>query len=218
MPAAKGVLIHMWERSKAFIIKAGTIIFIASGLVWFLSSFGWNMQMVENVDNSMLASIGHVIAWIFAPLGFGTWKGAVATISALAAKENAISTLAILNGVADPDNTQALISGISTMFTPIGAFSFMLFNLFNPPCFAAIGATSREMGTFKWTMIAFGYQILLGYSVAFVVNQLGNLLFFGGSFGVGPALAILLLIVVLFLLLRPSPERKVSLRRVGVGA
>lgn len=218
MPAAKGVLIHMWERGRAFVIKAGTIIFIASGLIWFLSSFGWNMQMVENVDDSMLAAIGHAIAWFFVPLGFGTWKGAVATISALVAKENAIGTLAILNGVADAENTQALITGIASMFTPIGALSFMLFNLFNPPCFAAIGATSREMGTFKWTMIAFGYQILLGYSVAFVTNQLGSLLFFGGSFGIGSILAILLLFVVIILLLRPSQGGKGMLGRVGAGA
>ncbi len=218
MPSPKGVLIHMWERGRAFIVKAGTIIFIACGLIWFLSSFGWNMQMVDNVDNSMLASIGHAIAWFFVPLGFGSWKGAVATISALAAKENAIGTLAILNGVSDTENTQAMITGIASMFTQIGAFSFMLFNLFNPPCFAAIGATSREMGTLKWTMIAFGYQTLLGYCVAFVANQLGSVLFFGGSFGVGAILAIILLAVVIFLLVRPSTNRKTIQRHTYADA
>ena len=203
IPSPKGVLIHMWERSKAFIIKAGTIIFIASALIWFLSSFGWNLQMVENVDDSMLASVGMVIAPFFAPLGFGTWKGAVATISALAAKENAIGTLAVLNGV-DAEDETAVMSGIASMFTQLGALSFMLFNLFNPPCFAAIGATSREMGSFKWTMAAFGYQTLLGYAVAFVVNQLGQV-FLGQSFGFGAGLAVALIaLVVVLLLRRPS--------------
>ncbi len=212
VPAAKGVFIHMWERSKAFIIKAGTVIFIASGLIWFLSSFGWNMQMVD-VESSMLASVGHAFAWFFAPLGFGTWKGTVATISALAAKENAISTLAILNGVADPDNTQAVMTGISSMFTGIGALSFMIFNLFCPPCFAAIGATRREMGTFKWAAIAFGFQTLVGYSLAFVCNQLGSVLFLGKSFGAGPVIAVAFLVLIAYLLVRPGAARGASLQR-----
>ena len=214
IPAPKGVLIHMWERSKAFIIKAGTIIFVASALIWFLSSFGWNMQMVENVDDSMLASIGMVIAPFFAPLGFGTWKGAVATISALAAKENAIGTLAVLNGV-DAEDETAVMAGITSMFTQLGALSFMLFNLFNPPCFAAIGATSREMGTFKWTAIAFGYQTLLGYGIAFIVNQLGQVLL-GQGFNFGAGLSIALIAAVIFLLFRrPSSG---SERRPSSGA
>ncbi len=214
IPAAKGVFIHMWERSKAFIIKAGTVIFIASGLVWFLSSFGWNMQLVD-VDNSILATIGHLFAWFFAPLGFGSWKGAVATISALAAKENAISTLAILNGVSDPDNTQAVVTGISSMFTSIGAFSFMIFNLFCPPCFAAIGATSREMGARKWTFFALGYQTLVGYTLAFMSYQLGSVLFLGQSFGVGAAIAAALLLVIIYLIVRPGSRRNTPLRRAG---
>lgn len=214
IPSVKGVLIHMWERAKAFIIKAGTIIFIASGLVWFLSSFGWNLQMVD-IESSMLAGIGHAFAWFFAPLGFGTWKATVATISALAAKENAISTLAVLNNVADTENTQAVMTGLTSMFTSLGAFSFMIFNLFCPPCFAAIGATRREMGSFKWTMIAFGYQVLAGYTLAFVVNQLGSV-FLGGAFGVGPAIAIAFLVILVFLLVRKPSGHEADLKKVHV--
>jgi ferrous iron transport protein B len=211
IPGAKGVLIHMWERAKAFIIKAGTIIFIASGLVWFLSSFGWNLQMVD-IENSMLAAIGRAFAWFFVPLGFGTWKATVATISALAAKENAISTLAVLNNVADTENSQAVMTGLASMFTSLGALSFMIFNLFCPPCFAAIGATRREMGSLKWTMIAFGYQVLAGYSLAFVVNQLGSV-FLGGAFGIGAAIAVVFLAVLVFLLVRPASDHKAILKQ-----
>lgn len=203
VPGAKGVFTHMWERSKAFMVKAGTIIFVFSTLIWFLSSFGWNLQPVD-VEQSILAAIGHGVAWFFAPIGFGDWKGAVATLSALAAKENAISTLAILNGVADADNTQAVMTGISSMFTTLGAFSFMIFNLFCPPCVAAMGATRREMGTRKWTAIAIGYQVLVGYSLAFLSYQLGSVLFFGAGFGPGTAIALLVLAVILYFLLRKA--------------
>lgn len=203
IPGAKGVLIHMWERSKAFMIKAGTIIFVFSTLIWFLSSFGWNLQPVD-VEQSILATIGHAFSWFFAPLGFGNWKGTVATLSALAAKENAISTLAVLNGVADPDDTQAVMTGISSMFTTLGAFSFMMFNLFCPPCVAAMGATRREMGSRKWTAIAIGYQVMVGYTLAFLSYQLGSVLFFGAGFGVGTAIAILVLAVILYFLFRKA--------------
>ncbi len=216
VPAAKGVLIHMWERSKAFIIKAGTIIFIASGLIWFLSAFGWNMAMTDDIEQSMLATLGHGIAWIFAPLGFGDWKGAVATISALAAKENAIGTLAILNGVADAENDVAVMKGIASMFTPIGAFSFMMFNLFCPPCFAAIGATAREMGSRKWTWSAIGYQFLTGYVLAFVSYQLGSVLFYGQPFGAGAVIAIVLIAAIVYLVVRQGyDERAHALRTTG---
>ncbi|MCO7176697.1 ferrous iron transport protein B [Sporolactobacillus kofuensis] len=206
MPSLKGVLIHMWERGKHFIIKAGTVIFIACGLIWFLSSFGWDLRLTEDINQSMLATIGKVISWFLVPLGFGTWKGAVATISALAAKENAIGTLAVLNGVSMQGNAHALIDGIRSMFSSVGALSFMLFNLFNPPCIAAIGATSREMGGPKWTMIALGYQTILGYSVSFIVYQLGSVFFLGNRFGIGAILSVIILAFVLILLLRPAPK------------
>lgn len=204
LPSLKSVLLHMWERSKHFVIKAGTVIFLACSLIWFLSSFSWRLQMVSNVEASMLASIGHMISWFFAPLGFGTWKGAVASISALAAKENAVGTLAVLNGVSDTANSHALISGIGSMFTSVGAFSFMLFNLFNPPCIVAMSTTAKEMNSYRWTAIAIGYQMALGYGIAFVFNQLGRFLLLGKSFDVGTALAILLIAFVIFLLFRPA--------------
>jgi ferrous iron transport protein B len=205
LPSLKGVLIHMWERGKHFITKAGTVIFLACSLIWFLSSFNWSLQMVDSVNTSMLASIGHGISWFFAPIGFGTWKGAVASISALVAKENAIGTLAVLNGVSDSAGGQALTASVQTMFTGLAAFSFMLFNLFNPPCLVAMSTTSREMNSLKWTLLAIGYQTALGYGISFVTYQIGSVFLFGKPlFSVGPILALLLLSAVIYLLLRPA--------------
>ncbi|MDD9150327.1 ferrous iron transport protein B [Sporolactobacillus sp. CQH2019] len=218
IPSLKGVLIHMWERGKHFITKAGTIIFLACSLIWFLSSFNWRMQMVASVDTSILAQVGRAVSWFFAPLGFGSWKGAVATISALAAKENAIGTLAVLNGVSDTANTHALAEGVRSMFTSLSAFSFMLFNLFNPPCIVAMSTTGREMNSFKWTLAAIGYQTILGYSIAFVVNQLGGVLFMGKSvLSTGPILAVIILIVVIYLLTRPAYGKRTALHHADAG-
>ncbi|MFT8872287.1 MAG: ferrous iron transport protein B [Sporolactobacillus sp.] len=219
IPSLKGVLIHMWERSKHFIFKAGTIIFLACTLIWFLSSYNWRIQMVGNIENSMLANVGHALSWFFSPLGFGTWKGAVASISALMAKENAIGTLAVLNGLSDDSYSHALAAGITSMFTPLAAFSFMLFNLFNPPCIVAMSTTSREMNSKGWTFIAIGYQMLLGYAMAFTANQLGGVLFYGKTFGVGPIIALVLIAIVIFLLIRPAYGSGGWFRRgVGVNA
>ena len=214
IPSLKGVLIHMWERARAFIIKAGTIIFTACVVIWFLSNFAWNMQMVD-IEQSMLANIGNAIKWFFAPLGFGDWKGAVATISAEMAKEQAISTLAILNGVSDPDNNALVAKGIASMFTTMGAFSFMLLNIFDPPCIVAISTTMREMGSKKWGWIAVGYQALVGYVLAFVAFQLGSL-FYGAAFGVGQAVAILVVLAIIYLIARPA--RKDSTEYLQDGA
>jgi ferrous iron transport protein B len=213
VPGMKGVLLHMWERGKSFVIKAGTIIFVACGVIWFLSAFNWSFQMVESAGDSMLASIGNVIAPLFAPLGFGSWEGAVASISALVAKENAVGTFGVLFGLAEAaEDSPALIAGIASMFTAVGGLSFLIFNLFNPPCFAAIGAIKREMGGWKWTLIAVGYQLLLGYTLAFIVYQLGNVLFMGASFGVGAAIAIVLIGAILWLLFtRQRPIRPATM-------
>jgi ferrous iron transport protein B len=202
IPSLKGVLIHMWERSRAFIIKAGTIIFTACVVIWFLSNFAWNMQMVD-IEKSMLANIGNAIAWFFAPLGFGTWKGAVATITAEMAKEQAISTLAVLNGVSNTENDAMVAKGIASMFTAMGAFSFMILNIFDPPCIVAMSTTMREMGSKKWGWIAIGYQALVGYILAFVSFQLGSL-FFGASFGIGQGIAVLAVLAVIYLIARPA--------------
>ncbi|MBW7572258.1 ferrous iron transport protein B [Caproiciproducens faecalis] len=213
IPGAKGVLIHMWERGKAFIIKAGTVIFVACGLIWFLSNFSWSMQMVEQ-DQSILASIGHFIAPIFAPLGFGTWQAAVTTVSGLVAKENLVGTFGVLYGLADAaEDDPAMIGEFAALFTTVSAMSFMVFNLLCAPCFAAIGAIKREMGGWKWTLIALGYQTGLAYVVAFMIYQIGSVLVLGQAFGVGTAIAILLLAGILYLMFRSyKPKSEQSLK------
>ena len=218
IPSFKGVLIHMWERSRAFIIKAGTIIFTACVAIWFLSKFSWNMQFLDaDIDKSILAGIGGAFAWLFSPLGFGSWKGAVAVISAEMAKEQAVATLAVLNGVSDTENTAAVMKGIASMFTPIAAFSFMILNLFDPPCVVAMSTTGREMNSGKWTAVAIGYQVVVGYCMALITYQLGSWLFYGGTFGVGQIVAIAILALTVILIARPASRQDTSLRSVKVG-
>jgi ferrous iron transport protein B len=217
IPGTKGVLIHMWERGKAFIIKAGTVIFVASALIWFLSSFSWGMQMVGE-DQSMLADIGHVIAPIFMPLGFGTWQATVATLSGLVAKENLVGTFGVLYGLGDStENDPALLGKVAALFTTVSGLSFMVFNLLCAPCFAAIGAIKREMGGWKWTLITVGYQTTLAYVVAFMVNQFGSVLILGQGFGIGTALAAAVLIGMIYLLLR-RPKHEHALTRLSAEA
>ncbi|MBN7773403.1 ferrous iron transport protein B [Clostridium aminobutyricum] len=215
LPAAKGVLIHMWERGRSFIIKAGTIIFLACAAIWFLSSFGFSeggFGMVAQ-EESILAVIGMAIAPIFAPLGFGEWRATVATISGLVAKENVVGTFGVLLGLgADiAEDDSGLLSQIASMF-PYGAaaVSFLVFNLLCAPCFAAIGAIRREMNNAKWTWFAIIYQSLFAYVVALIIHQLGGLLFGGVTFGIGTIVALVLLIGMLFLLLRPAPQDKLK--------
>lgn len=221
IPGAKGVLIHMWERGKSFVIKAGTIIFAACGIVWFLSNFGFADGAFGMVDAevSLLAVLGGFVAPIFAPLGFGTWQATVATITGLVAKENVVGTFGVLFGlgeVAEDDPT--LLNSVSAMLTSVTAMSFMVFNLICAPCFAAIGAIKREMGGWKWTLIAVGYQTLLAYVLAFIINQLGSVIFMGASFGVGAVLAIIMVAVIVWLLLRSyHPEKAKTLTAVKAG-
>lgn len=221
LPAPKGVLIHMWERCKAFIIKAGTVIFVACGLIWFLSNFGWadggavfgllDMEdpNVNQMDYSILAYIGNFIAPIFAPLGFGNWQSTVASISGLVAKENVVGTFGVLFGLGDAGEADpGMWTAVGNMLPFAGArAAFLAFNLLCAPCFAAIGAIKREMASAKWTAFAIGYQCVLAYCVALMINQFG-LLFTGAGFTVGTAFAFLVLIVMLFLLFRPNPDRK----------
>jgi ferrous iron transport protein B len=213
VPAPKGVLIHMWERAKAFMIKAGTVIFIACGLIWFLSNFGFTdggFGMVEE-DVSLLAAIGGFIAPIFAPLGFGDWRAAVATVSGLVAKENVVGTFGVLLGLGGDiaEDDPGLLAAIGTMFPYAAAsISFLAFNLLCAPCFAAIGAIRREMASAKWTWFAIGYQTVLAYAVALMINQIGGLLTGSLTFGVGTVAALIVLLVLLFLLFRPDPQKK----------
>lgn len=210
LPGIKNVLLHVWERGKAFIVKAGTVIFVACGLIWFLSNFSWNLQMVKQ-DQSILASIGQVLAPIFAPIGFGNWQSAVATISGLLAKENVVGTMGVLQGITDTaEESSELLASISAIFTSVSAISFIVFNLLCAPCFAAIGAIKREMGEWKWTFIAVGYQCLLAYAVSFMIYQLGSVFVLGTSFGIGTILAIFVLIGMLYLLFRSCPGDKLQ--------
>ena len=173
-PRAKDILIHTWERARGFIVKAGTIIFLASGLVWLLQSFDFSFEMVDAQD-SMMAVIGHYLAPVFAPLGFDSWQTAFAAITGFLAKEVVVSTFGILAGVAEAtEEDPTLITTIQSMFTPASAYAFMIFTLLSSPCFAAIGAIRREMGSWHWTFFALLYQTGLAYCMALLIYQIGS--------------------------------------------
>ena len=207
MPTLVNVLRSMWERGWSFIKKAGTIILLATIFVWFTSSFGWGEEGFGMVDmnDSILAKIGGVIAPIFAPLGWGHWQGAVAAITGLIAKENVVGTFGVLFGGFDEvaENGWQVWANMQAEFTAISAYSFLVFNLLCAPCFAAIGAIRREMNNAKWTWFAIGYQCVFAYAVSMVVYQIGNL-FTGGGFGFGTIVAIALIVVFIYLLARPQ--------------
>ena len=181
IPSFKGVILHMWDRAKAFIVNAGTIIFVACAVIWFTSSFSWTLQMVDAQD-SILASIGKVIAPIFAPLGFGNWQSAVSTLTGFVAKENVVGTFGVLFGIAEAaEDTPVLLTQIGSMFTAASGLAFIAFNMLNAPCFAAIGAIRREMGSWKWMWITIGFQTLTAYIVALMINQIGSFILGTGS-------------------------------------
>ncbi len=200
-PQARNVLRAMWERGWSFIKRAGTIILLSSIVLWFLQGFGFengSFGMVEDNDASLLAAIGGAIAFIFAPLGFGSWQATVAAITGLIAKEEVVSTLHVLY----PGN---LTAQIGAAFTGLTAYSFMIFNLLCAPCFAAMGAIRREMNNAKWTWAAIGYMCAFAYAVSLIVYQLGSL-FAGGGFGVGTAAGLLVLAGLCYLVFRPAPD------------
>lgn len=198
IPSAKNVLLHMWERGRGFIVKAGTIIFVACGAIWFLSSFNFRLEMVD-AGESILAAIGNVFAPIFAPLGFGNWQSSVASISGLVAKENVVGTFGVLFGVAEAaEDDPTLLQHVSGMFTIASAYAFIAFNMLNAPCFAAIGAIRREMSSWKWMWITIGFQTGTAYLVALVINQVGSFIGGYGSFA-GAAISVVILIVVIAL-------------------
>lgn len=209
-PTVGNVLRSMWERGWSFIKKAGTIILLSTIVLWFLMSFGFEdgFGMVEDLNNSILASIGSVIAPLFAPLGWGDWKMAVAAVTGLIAKENVVGTFGVLFGFAEVAEDGAEIWGqLAGSMTAVAAYSFLVFNLLCAPCFAAMGAIKREMNNAKWFWFAIGYQTVLAYVVSLCVYQLGNL-FTGAGFGIGTAVAILLVIGFVYLLVRPYQESK----------
>ena len=211
MPTVGNVLRSMWERGWSFIKKAGTIILLSTIVLWFLQGFGWvdgsfTMLEAEQLDNSILAAIGGVIAPIFAPLGWGNWKMAVAAVTGLIAKENVVATFGVLFGFAEVAEDGAEIWGtLATTMTAVAAYSFLVFNLLCAPCFAAMGAIKREMNNTKWFWFAIGYQTLLAYVVSLCVYQIGTLVT-TGAFGVGTVVAFLFIIGFIYLLFRPYKE------------
>ncbi|GHV02732.1 ferrous iron transport protein B [Clostridia bacterium] len=211
-PTVRGILRSMWERGRSFIKKAGTIILLATVVIWFLSSFGWAegapFGMTEDMADSMLAWFGSAIRWLFAPLGWGTWQAAVAALTGLAAKESVVSTFGILFGFAAVAENGAEVWGLlAADFTMLSAFSFLVFNLLCAPCFAAMGAIRREMNSRKWFWLAIGYQCALAYIVSLCIYQFG-MLFSAGRFGFGTAAAFLVTGGFLFLLLRRARTGK----------
>ena len=175
LPRAKGVLIHMWDRGKQFIKKAGTIIAVASAVIWILQSTSWSFQLVET-QASILASIGRFIAPIFAPLGFGSWEVTVATLTGLLAKETIVATFGIVLGLGSVvEGDPSLVANIGAFFTPLSAYAFMIFTVFAVPCAAAIGATRREMQSARWTWTAILFQFGVAYIAALLVFQIGRL-------------------------------------------
>lgn len=208
-PTVGNVLRSMWERGWSFIKKAGTIILLATILVWFLGNFGFGQDGFGMVDmnDSLLAAIGGGIAWLFQPLGWGDWRAAVAAITGLIAKENVVGTFGVLFGGFDEvaENGWQIWTNLQQAFTPLAAYSFLTFNLLCAPCFAAMGAIKREMNNAKWTAFAIGYQCVFAYAVSLCVYQIGSL-FTGGGFGVWSVVAILLVLLVGYLLFRPYKE------------
>ncbi len=212
-PTVGNVLRSMWERGWSFIKKAGTIILLSTIVLWFLQGFGWidgsfTMLEAEQLNDSILAKIGNVIAPIFAPLGFGNWKMAVATVTGLIAKENVVATFGILFGYGEVAEDGAEIwQVLSQAITPVAAYGFLVFNLLCAPCFAAMGAIKREMNNAKWFWFAIGYQTILAYVVALCIYQIGTLIT-TGAFGIGTVVAFLLVLGFLYLLFRPYKESK----------
>lgn len=209
-PTVGNILRSMWERGWSFIKKAGTIILLSSILLWFLMSFGFEngFGMVDDLNNSILASIGGAIAWIFAPLGFGNWQSAVATITGLIAKENVVATFGtVFAGMEEvAENGWQIWANMREAFTPLAAYSFLIFNLLCAPCFAAMGAIKREMNNWKWTLFAIGYQCVFAYAVSLIVYQLGSI-FTGSANVIGVIAAVIVLAFILFMLFRPYKER-----------
>lgn len=210
MPTAGNILRSMWERAWSFIKKAGTIILLSAILLWFLQSFGvenGSFGMVEDLNNSVLAAIGGIIAWIFIPLGFGNWQSAVAAVTGLIAKENVVTTFGVLLAGMEEvsENGDEIWNLMPELFTPLAAYSFLVFNLLCAPCFAAMGAIRREMNNGKWTAFAIGYQCVFAYMVSMVIYQMG-MLFTGNGNVVGVIVALAVIAFGLYMLFRPYKE------------
>ena len=223
IPSAKTVLMHTWERLWGFIKKAGTILFLACVVMWILSSFGFengSFGMVEDTENCLMAILGNALAWIFTPLGWGKWQCVAAAISGFSAKEGIVSTMGVLANVSEDlsEETDVVAAAIRDWFpTMAAAFSFLVFNLLNSPCLAAISTMAQQMQSRKWFWFAIIFQNVFAYCVALMFYQFG-LLMEGGSFGIGTAAAVVVLIGFLYMLFRPDPyknQKKASRRSVA---
>ena len=213
IPSAKTVLLHVWERLKGFIIKAGTILFLATVIMWVLCSIGSTgsgIGFVEDSNDSIMAILGGILAPIFAPLGFGKWQPVAASISGFSAKESIVSTMGVLANVAGDDAEDTMIVGaaIKAWFpSAVAAFSFLLFNLLDSPCLAAISTMAHEMQSRKWFWFAILFQNIFAYVVTLCVYQIGLVVTGAGSFGIGTIVALILVAIILFLLFRPDPYK-----------
>ncbi|MDR3114527.1 MAG: ferrous iron transporter B [Treponema sp.] len=211
LPTITNILRSMGERAWSFIKKAGTVILISAVGIWFLSGFGITEEgfgLVEDLNDGLLATAAKAIAWIFAPLGFGTWSATVATITGLVAKENVVGTLGVLYGYAEvAEDGSEIWDTFAANFTVVSAYAFLAFNLLCAPCFAAIGAIKREMNNPRWTWFALGYQTAYAYMIALIIYQLGNL-FSGGGFGIGTVFGFGALALLIYLILRKPSAAK----------
>ena len=223
IPSAKTVLMHTWERLWGFIKKAGTILFLACVIMWILSTFGFengSFGMVEDTENCLMAILGSALAWIFTPLGWGKWQCVAAAISGFSAKEGIVSTMGVLANVSEDlsEETDVVAAAIRDWFpTMAAAFSFLVFNLLNSPCLAAISTMAQQMQSRKWFWFAIIFQNVFAYCVALMFYQFG-LLMEGGSFGIGTAVAVVVLLGFLYMLFRPDPyknQKKASRRSVA---
>lgn len=210
LPTVRNVLHSMWERGWSFIKKAGTIILLSTVVLWFLQGFGFengSFGMIEDLENSVLAKIGNLFAWIFAPLGWGDWKVAVATVTGLIAKENVVATFGTLFHFSGElsDNGDEIWGILSSSFSALSAYSFLVFNLLCAPCFAAIGAIKREMNNPKWTAFAIGYQCIFAYTISLIIYQFGSLIN-GNVSLLGLIFAILFIVIIAFMLFKPYKE------------
>ena len=209
MPTISNILRSMWERGSSFIKKAGTVILLSTIFIWFSENFGFadgGFGMVDNMNDSILAAIGGILAPLFKPLGWGDWKATVSAITGLIAKENVVGTFGILYGFGEvAENGSEIWGSLAGSMTALAAYSFLIFNLLCAPCFAAMGAIKREMNNAKWFWFAIGYQTLLAYCASLCVYQIG-MLFTDGIFGIGTVAAIIIIAIFLYLFFRPYKE------------
>ena len=212
IPSLKGVLLHVWERVWAFLKKAGTILFLCCAVMWFLGSFGFQDGTFGLVDTEycLLATIGNCIAWIFKPLGFGTWQAVASSLSGFVAKEGIVSTMGVLSGLGEVEEYELSMHEQFAAFFPTGiaAVSFLVFNIYDSPCLAAISTSAKEMNNKKWFWFAIGFQNINAYLITLMVYQFGGLMTGEVAFGVGTVAAVIVLVGYLYLLFRPDPNKK----------